>query len=93
MQKTKKKKFSVTLFRKVENHEPFRAKIVFDEEIAFHLSVESKDIALEFVGAKPAWSERSQLQRTVQSHCVFYAEKRFWSVLFYPKNLRHLWCT
>jgi hypothetical protein len=54
MQQTKKKKFSVTLFRHLEINESFRAKIVFSEEIAFHLSGEPKDIALEFVGAKAA---------------------------------------
>jgi len=46
--------FCDTLFRQLEVNEPFRAKIVFDEEIAFHLSGEPKDIVLEFVGAKAA---------------------------------------
>jgi hypothetical protein len=54
MQQTKKKKFSVTLFRNLEKNEPFRVKIVFDEEIAFHLSGDPKDIALQFAGAKAA---------------------------------------
>lgn len=48
------KKFSVTLFRQLEISKPFRAKIVIDEEIALHLSVEPKDIALEFVGEEAA---------------------------------------
>jgi hypothetical protein len=37
--------FSVTLFRQLEISKPFKAKIVFDEEIAFNLSGEPKDIA------------------------------------------------
>lgn len=42
------------VFRNLEKNEPFRAKIVFGEEIAFHLSGEPKDIALQFAGAKAA---------------------------------------
>jgi hypothetical protein len=44
----------VTLFRQLEISEPFRAKIMMDEKIAFHFSVEPKDIALEFVGEEAA---------------------------------------
>jgi hypothetical protein len=67
MQQTRTNKFPLTLFRQLEIGEPFRNKIVFVEEIAFHLSDEHKDIALEFVGAKAAWTECSQLKRTVSN--------------------------
>lgn len=64
-------------FRQLKISEPFRPKIIFDDEIAFHLPGEHKDIASEFVGAKAAWSECSQLQRTVQFLLHFMQKKFF----------------
>jgi hypothetical protein len=52
MQQTKK--FSLTLFRQLAISEPLRVKTVYDEETAFHLPGETKDITLEFVRAKAA---------------------------------------